>query len=107
MAKSSYAYAKAASRRPKSKEYLAATEAIAASFRKSCGRYGYRRILQEINSGDAALGIGEFRVRTIMRKMGLYVRTPRRPKRFNSYIGGEYERAKSTKTESCKPLKAI
>lgn len=88
MAKSSYEYAKGALARGEGPERAAAREAVRAAFEESGGTYGYRRVYAQVNSGagpDAA--IGEWTVRSIMRREGLAARTPKRRRRYSSYAG--------------------
>ena len=80
MAKSSYEYARSARARRESEERAAAREAVVAAFDGSGGTYGYRRIA-------AAVDVGEWTVRSIMRDEGLVARAAKKKRRYSSYEG--------------------
>ena len=88
IAKSSYYYAKAALERTEAEWRARARTAVVASFEASGATYGYRRVLADVNAGrPMGMRIGEWTVRSIMREEGLVARTPRRKRRYGSYVG--------------------
>lgn len=76
-----YATAHAGDRMEKDRESL---EAVAESFRKSKGRYGYRRIHSDLKAGGTVMS--EKVIRRLMRRNGLSVHRPGR-RRYSSYKG--------------------
>ncbi len=59
-------------------------EAVAEAFRKSKGRYGYRRIHSDLKNGGTVMS--EKVIRRVMRRNGLSVHRPRK-RRYSSYKG--------------------
>ena len=86
MAKSSYEYAARAIGRGESAQRAAARQAVVAAFEENRGRYGYRRVMSAVNSGDGPK-VGEWTVRGIMREEGLEGRRVKKKRGYSSYEG--------------------
>lgn len=86
MAKSSYEYAARAIERGESARRAAARRAVVDAFEENRGRYGYRRIMSAVNSGDGPK-VGEWTVRGIMREEGLEGRRVKKKRGYSSYEG--------------------